>query len=202
MLMRCRGAITASTRPSAHVATFRRLPAATCPPRPGLSRSSDAHHQNASRATCAATTELGSVGRCFLARRGNTVARGQASVVAMRPRAPHCLVLSTPTTEASSVVGRTRAVDAEASSCHESVEQHTTTGLPRCTTRQFMDSCPGTRSVFRRIPSFGCESAAPPGCVSAGNVARRRVLNPDYQTALPSFHLLDLARLICASAAG
>ena len=39
-------------------------------------------------------------------------------VVAMRPRAPHCLVLITPTTEASSVVGRTRAVDAEASSCH------------------------------------------------------------------------------------
>ena len=94
--MRCRGAITASIRPSAHVATFRRLPAATCPPRPGLSRSSDVHHQNASRAMCAATTELASVGRCFLARRGNTVARGQVSVVAMRPRAPHCLVLSTP----------------------------------------------------------------------------------------------------------
>ena len=35
-------------------------------------------------------------GRCFLARRGNTAVRGQVSVVAMRPRAPHCLVLSTP----------------------------------------------------------------------------------------------------------
>ena len=128
---------------NAHVATFRRLPAATCPPRPGLSRSSDVHHQNASRATCAATTELASVGRCFLARRGNTAVRGQVSVVAMRPRAPHCLVFSTPTTEASSVVGRARAVDAEASLCHESVEQHTTTGLPRCTTREFMDCCPG-----------------------------------------------------------
>ena len=67
---------------------------ATCPPRPGLSRSSDVHHQNASRATCAATTELASVGRCFLAGRGNTAVRGQVSVVAMRPRAPHCLVFS------------------------------------------------------------------------------------------------------------
>ena len=114
----CLGAITASIRPNAHVATFRRLLTATCPPRPGLPPSSDVHHQNASRATCAATTELASAGRCFLARRGNTAVRGQVSVVAMRPRAPHCLVLSTPTTEASSVVGRTRAVDAEASSCH------------------------------------------------------------------------------------
>ena len=34
------------------------------PPRPGLPRSSDDHHQNASRATCAATTGLVPVERC------------------------------------------------------------------------------------------------------------------------------------------
>ena len=118
MRMRCRGAIRASIQPSAHVATFRRLPAATCPPRPGLSPSSDVHHQNASRATCAATTELASVvamfpcpareHRCTRAsERGGDASKGAA-----------LSGLEHTWTEASSVVGRTRAVDAEASSCH------------------------------------------------------------------------------------
>jgi hypothetical protein len=116
--MRCRGAIRASIRPSAHVATLRRLRTATCPPRPGLSPSSDAHHQNTSRATCAATTELVSVGRCLLARRRITAVRGQVSVVAIASKGAALSGLEHTTTEASSVVGRTRAVDAEASSCH------------------------------------------------------------------------------------